>query len=62
MHFHDIALKRKGNFTLFNGELHYYKKPYFVLMVKYMRTWYKHVHTVDSSKRTTSLAIFPKAE
>lgn len=62
MHFHDIALKRKGNFILFNGELHYYKKLSFVLMVKYMRTWYKHVHTVDSFKRTTSLIIFPKAE
>lgn len=61
MHFHDIALKRKGNFILFNGELHYYKKLSFVLMVKYMRTWYKHVHTVDSFKRTTSLIIFPKA-
>lgn len=36
MHFHDIALKRKRNFTLFNGELHYYKKKLsFVLLVKH---------------------------
>lgn len=62
MHFQDIVLKRKEILLCLTVNCTIIKNLSFVLMVKYMRTWYKHVHTVDSFKRTTSLIIFPKAE